>query len=81
MITPEIRFAAYDYVRAMPNGAERHAATLPSQVESFPASYTPEFVERACALLRRMAYGPRDDSLRADIVQYHNDLEAWRRDE
>lgn len=80
-ITPAIRFAAHNYVRAQVP-VERYMASQPSLVESFPASYAPELVARAQALLVRMAAAPVEATeravLRGDLAAFHADVDAGR---
>ena len=78
-ITPSIRFAAAAFAHSFPV-RERYMARRPSLVEGFPASYSPALVERAQALLVRMATPiltvPDLEALRADLAAFGADVEA-----
>lgn len=79
-ITPAVRFAAHAWVAALPI-RDRYTASQAALVESFPARYSDAMLDRAIALLHRMAADPAGHELsvlRADIVGFHADVMVTR---
>lgn len=85
-ITPTIRFAAHALRSRLSSGHARYVSRRPFFVEGFPHSYPAPMVERAQALLIRMADVEQaggnadvtDPTLWADLVAFHEDLETSR---
>jgi hypothetical protein len=85
-ITPAIRFAAYAMASRLATAEARYTARRPSLVEGFPTSYPADLVERAEALLVRLADAETgggtadlvDRSLWADLVAFSEAVEAAR---
>lgn len=85
-VTPEIRFSAFALTSRLSDASGRYLARRPSLVESFPASYPASLVERAEALLVRMAECEdsgasadlTDRTLWTDLVAFAAEMEATR---